>query len=461
MVLPEKRAISICPITDLACLMDKITSHPTRKDLLVKTQRVRRKERFERMTTAPIYMDDNRSFGNRLASTYGWYRHQQKRSELDDKAIKSMGFGKAMLACPENNSELEPINILCMDGGGMKGYALLAMLEEFADMCGGKDIMEMFDLMGGTSVGGLAALTLGHSKSFAEGYRTGLDWADQLREKTFAKKDFAQLVWKGFLLADRRKEIFRGLFGERITYVDHENEGGVRAFAVCVRREISEFSGRSSPSSSGGGHTDDKDRLEPFLVRTYEIPADSSDKEALSGTHKLPLYMSMTATSAAPGAFDRTRAKIGGVNYQLCDGMLVANSPVIIAVREAKLLWPDRPIGNIVSFGLDDTETSSNVEALSMIKTKNPNMNFFRLMPPIDGFSAIETDLDIIAHYKELAKNYIKTSDVAKEACKALMHASSITRESSTYFDSITRESSAYFDCQSTMDLCANEDSEA
>ena len=229
------------------------------------------------------------------------------------------------------------------------------------------------------------------------------------QRKCICKKKKTQLIRKGFLFEDKRDEIFCKIFGEKSTYVDHEDEGGVRSFAVCARRELSE-------------NALDKKTLEPFLARSYEIPNESLDTEALPGTHKLPLYLSMSATSAAPGAFNRTIAKIDGKNYQLVDGCLVQNSPVTTAVREAKLLWPDRPIGNIISLGLDDKETESTRDALSMIKTKYTDMQFFRLMPPIDGFSASETNLKKIECYMNLTKNYIRTSDEAKEAVAALLY---------------------------------------
>ena len=35
----------------------------------------------------------------------------------------------------------------------------------------------------------------------------------------------------------------------------------------------------------------------------------------------------------------------------LADGGLVANDPTAIALREARALWPDRPIGTVLSLG--------------------------------------------------------------------------------------------------------------
>merc|ERR1712086_1205943 len=123
-----------------------------------------------------------------------------------------------------------------------------------------------------------------------------------------------------------------------------------------------------------------KNRLEPFLLRTYDLSHVSEEKSPNPGTHKLPLYLSMMATSAAPGAFDRTVAKIDGKKFQLSDGMLLQNSPVISAVREAKLLWPNRSIGNIISLGLFGEEDEQNQDALELIQNLNPKMKYFRLL---------------------------------------------------------------------------------
>ena len=51
------------------------------------------------------------------------------------------------------------VRILCMDGGGMKGLATLRMLREL-ERCTGKPIHALFDLICGTSTGGILAASL-------------------------------------------------------------------------------------------------------------------------------------------------------------------------------------------------------------------------------------------------------------------------------------------------------------
>lgn len=57
------------------------------------------------------------------------------------------------------------------------------------------------------------------------------------------------------------------------------------------------------------------------------------------------------ATAAAPSFF--SSHEHAGVTY--VDGGLAANNPTLNAVLEARSLWPDRPIGAIVSLGCGKT----------------------------------------------------------------------------------------------------------
>lgn len=52
------------------------------------------------------------------------------------------------------------LRILSMDGGGMKGLATVQMLKEI-EKGTGKRIYELFDLICGTSTGGMLAVALG------------------------------------------------------------------------------------------------------------------------------------------------------------------------------------------------------------------------------------------------------------------------------------------------------------
>ena len=49
--------------------------------------------------------------------------------------------------------DAEPVNILCMDGGGIRGRNQVVIVEELEAALGGP-LSEQFDLVAGTSIGG-------------------------------------------------------------------------------------------------------------------------------------------------------------------------------------------------------------------------------------------------------------------------------------------------------------------
>ena len=55
---------------------------------------------------------------------------------------------------------MKPFRILSIDGGGLRGIVPVLILQEIQRLLGGKPIHEMFDLIAGTSTGGLIAAGL-------------------------------------------------------------------------------------------------------------------------------------------------------------------------------------------------------------------------------------------------------------------------------------------------------------
>jgi calcium-independent phospholipase A2 len=55
------------------------------------------------------------------------------------------------------------LQILCLDGGGIRGLVLVQMLAALQEAAG-VPLKDMFDWIGGTSTGGLLALAIGVGK---------------------------------------------------------------------------------------------------------------------------------------------------------------------------------------------------------------------------------------------------------------------------------------------------------
>lgn len=56
--------------------------------------------------------------------------------------------------------DVTPVNILVLSGGGLKGYGLLGMANGMTELNGGEDILPYFDIVRGTSAGGVGALLI-------------------------------------------------------------------------------------------------------------------------------------------------------------------------------------------------------------------------------------------------------------------------------------------------------------
>ena len=58
---------------------------------------------------------------------------------------------------PPFSSDAEPVNILCLDGGGIRGRNQVVLVEEL-EAALGSPVADQFDLVAGTSIGGCGAL---------------------------------------------------------------------------------------------------------------------------------------------------------------------------------------------------------------------------------------------------------------------------------------------------------------
>ena len=88
---------------------------------------------------------------------------------------------------------------------------------------------------------------------------------------------------------------------------------------------------------------------QPYILRNYNHPDSPASKEetALEGNSTFRVWEAVRATAAAPGYFDPVIKD----NLHLVDGAMIYNNPIALAIMEAKALWPDRPIGCLVSCG--------------------------------------------------------------------------------------------------------------
>lgn len=179
----------------------------------------------------------------------------------------------------------------------------------------------------------------------------------------------------------------------------------------------------------------DTNHPSPFLFRNYSVnkPITVSPFDNnlwTDGDSDIPLYEAGLGTSAAPTYFKmKTYQK-----YKFVDGGLVANNPARIAIKEARLLWPNRPIGCIVSLGTGerpkDNDNSHNIlkhikllvnlvtdstsiwkQAIDDVKKLNTEQPLMVRFSPNDlgAFPLDTTDEKVWQKWEEDSNAYMKT----------------------------------------------------
>jgi uncharacterized protein len=199
-----------------------------------------------------------------------------------------------------------PFRILCLDGGGILGAFTAAVLDHW-EKATGRNVADHFDLIAGTSTGGILAVGLG----------LGLSAGDLLKfyheegPKIFATGGEARGLWLSF----------RHWFGSKF---DRE----------VLRAKIAEALARAGHAATTVTLEASRTRL---VIPAYDAESDSiivfrtphgRGGAADAGRRCLDVAL---ATAAAPTYFDP--AEVG--TFQVIDGGVWANSPTTVALAEA------------------------------------------------------------------------------------------------------------------------------
>jgi patatin-like phospholipase/acyl hydrolase len=211
--------------------------------------------------------------------------------------------------------------VLSIDGGGIRGI-IPAMMLHHLETATGHQTADLFDLMVGTSTGGILALGLAQQDP-------------QKPEKSrYSARDLAELY------ANRGSQIF----GKNLW----------RQFRSALG--IFDESYSASPLETAlSDYFDDSvlgDCRCPTIVTAYDLEARSTAFfKSFKPEHAQILCKSAArATSAAPTFFEPAQVEVAGKSTALIDGAVFLNSPVVSAYAEALKLFPGDAI-TVVSLG--------------------------------------------------------------------------------------------------------------
>lgn len=214
------------------------------------------------------------------------------------------------------------MNVLSVDGGGIRGVIPAMVLADLEERTG-KPTAELFDLIAGTSTGGIIALALTVPGADGGPRWTANDLVDLYL--TEGPRIFHHSIGQMF-------ESGLGLLDEKYD-------------AAPLEQALKDYLGETRVSEAV---TDvmvasyDLEHRKPFFFKT--------DRAKLKPEHDWLMREAARATSAAPTYFEPEKLTADGEVFALCDGGVFANNPAMSAYAEARRRHPRAQI-RLVSLG--------------------------------------------------------------------------------------------------------------
>lgn len=247
---------------------------------------------------------------------------------------------------------VKAINILSIDGGGIRGIIPAMLLAEIEKRTG-RSISKLFHLMAGTSTGGV--LTLGLSKPDGKG------------EPQYSAAELVGLYEK-----NGGKILFRSCWHRVKSLGRWADE---KYLVQGMQETFQEYFGASRL----------KDALTNVLLTAYEIELRCpfffrSERAKKDPAYDFPMVAVAMATSAAPTYFEPCRIMKEESNdyYALIDGGVYANNPAMCAYAEARWSETDPEDFLLVSIGTGEQKVTlpyDKAKSWGMAQWAKPLMN--------------------------------------------------------------------------------------
>ena len=208
--------------------------------------------------------------------------------------------------------------ILCLDGGGIRGYLTACILEKIQyklpnpankDLSKENNLVDYFDVIAGTSTGSILAAAISCNRSIS-----------QIKE-VYEKEGYKLFVHNDLKLGDDFgvKELMKGK-------VKHSTAGLEEVL-------------KSQFSSEDGALLTMKDLQKQTLIQSYNnttkkgVVFDSLSTD--EGIADLELWQVVKASCSAPGFFEAHYLDYAGRSCEMIDGGVFANNPSLISITKS------------------------------------------------------------------------------------------------------------------------------
>jgi uncharacterized protein len=300
------------------------------------------------------------------------------------------------------NDGVKSIKVLSVDGGGIRGIIPAVILGELQKRLK-QDLHKAFDLIAGTSTGGIIALGIGTGCDNGEPYSP-----DELLN----------------LYVENGPAIFK-----KSVFTPEKELVSPKYSPDALEEVLARFF----------RDTELKAALTPLLISSYDLHGQlpfffKSHRIAADPAYNWPVTSIARATSAAPTFFPPLHLTGDDADYALVDGGVFVNNPSMAAYAEARSLYPESAKFIVVSVGTGDRQDriayatakgwglvgwarqlvpvfmDSVSEAVDYQLRLMPGCTYHRLQVP--NLQRPEGDMDNVtpenlAHLQETAKEYV------------------------------------------------------
>ena len=226
--------------------------------------------------------------------------------------------------------------ILSVDGGGIRGVIPAVILTEIENRAR-RQAGELFDLVAGTSTGGLLALALTAPGTDGKPryHAAELLGLYEAQGAKIFRRDPWHRIWA---LENLLEEKFPA---DGLEQVLKQYFGDTRVSEALAEVLVTSY---------------DIERRKPFFFKRHDARQDPG--------FDWPMWQAARATSAAPTYFEPAKLEVAGSTdyFALIDGGVYANNPAMCAYAEARALWPEENDFLVVSLGTGELTRSIRYE---------------------------------------------------------------------------------------------------